>query len=162
MAAKPIRLALMVAGVVVLALAMAAAGSADPQWAEFPMLLLVHPAFVAGVPLTVFVTTIGDRWLGLFAAAACATPMFMLVGAPPAGVVGALLFFATALAIGGIGFLAAIIASELSKRLDADGRPPTRLRANPLPPSARREPFEGLSTTPRRRHRPRPFDRGDC
>jgi len=116
MASKTIRLALMAAAIVVLSLAMAAAGNADPQWAEFPMLLLLHPAFLAGAPLIVFVATIFDRWLGAFAAAACATPMFMLVGAPPAGLVVAFRFFAIALVIGGVGYFAAIVASGVARR----------------------------------------------
>ena len=87
---------------------MAALGTADPDWAEFPWALIIEPAFVAGVPVLVFVASLASRRLGILAALLCATPMFMLAGAPPAGIVGAMIFFGVALAIGMIGFVAAV------------------------------------------------------
>lgn len=108
MSAKWTQFALMCVTIVVLAVSMAAAGGSDPDWAEYPAQLIVDPVYVAGVLILVFALSLASRRLGAFAAVICATPMFLLVGAAPQGIVGALVFFVLALTIGGFAFLAAV------------------------------------------------------
>lgn len=96
---------------------MAALGAADPDWAELPWGLIGEPLFLATVLIGVFAVSLASRWLGILAALVCATPMFMLVGAPPAGIVGATLFFGLVAAIGMIAFAAAVAVSNVARRI---------------------------------------------
>lgn len=117
MAANRLRPILMAAAILVLACGMAALGMSDPDWAELPWALSLKPAFAVSILVLVFVVSLASRWLGIFAALVCATPMFMLVGAPPAGIVGAMIFFLVAVAIGMIGLTAAVAVSVAARRL---------------------------------------------
>lgn len=96
---------------------MAALGAADPDWAELPWGLLLHPAYVASVIGVVFIVSFANRGLGILAVLICATPMFMVVAAPPAGIVGAMFFFGIAVALGMFGFVAAVAADAVAKRV---------------------------------------------
>jgi hypothetical protein len=117
MAANRLRLILMGAAILLLACGMAALGMSDPRWAELPWALGVEPAFAAGIVVLVFVVSLASPRLGIFAALVCATPMFMFVGAPPAGIIGATIFFLLWAAIGMIGFAAAVAMRAAARRL---------------------------------------------
>lgn len=117
MSSTPLRFAPPVMAALFLSAAFAAVGIAEPSLADLPLIVFWQPLVAAAIIFAVFVISLANRQLGIFAAIASATPMFMLVGAPPAGVVGALSFFGAGLVVGAAGFLLAIGASRISSTL---------------------------------------------
>jgi hypothetical protein len=100
---KAERSGFMVTAILVVAAGMAAFGIAYPGWADFPLIVFYEPIVAAAIFVLVFGISLVSRRLGILAAAICATPMFILVGAPPAGIAGAVAFFSMTFVVGGIG-----------------------------------------------------------
>jgi hypothetical protein len=89
-------------------MASAALGRSDPSWAEFPLIVFLEPSIAAAIVLFVFAVSLISRRVGSFAALLSATPMFMIAGAPPEGLVGALTFFAVMLGLTSLSVLLAV------------------------------------------------------
>ena len=89
--------------------AMAAVGLAYPHEADLPLRAFYKPLIPASVIAFVFAVALVSPAAGMSAALICASPMWMLVAAPPAGPIGAFLFFVVASLIAGAGVAAAEI-----------------------------------------------------
>lgn len=97
------------AAIVLAASGMAALGFAFPHEADLPLRAFYKPLIPASVIAFVFAVALVSRAAGIAAALICASPMWMLVAAPPAGLTGAFIFFTVAAVIAGIGAAAAEI-----------------------------------------------------
>lgn len=107
MSLKALPLWSLVTAILVLAAGFAALGIANPASADFPLIVFYEPIIAAAILLLVFGVSLVNRRLGILVAVLCATPMFILVDAPAAGLAGALAYFSATFVVGGLGVLAA-------------------------------------------------------